>query len=68
MTDHSTLTGYQLRFLPLAAGGRAYAFPCDANGQVDLDQLSERARNDYLFARGMIGWTVEAPAVQPDPS
>lgn len=67
MTDESTPTGYQLRFQPLSGLGRSYAFPCDAQGHVDLDGLSERARNDYLFARGVIGWAVDAPAVQPNP-
>lgn len=64
MTDDSTPTGYELRFQPLAGAGSGYAFPCDAHGRVDLDRLSERARNDYLFARGMVGWAVDAPAVQ----
>lgn len=68
MTDDSRPTRYELRFPPLAGGGDGYAFPCDAQGHVDLDRLSERARNDYLFARGMIGWTVDAPAVQPEPA
>lgn len=68
MTDESTPTRYQLRFPPLPGAVRGYAFPCDAEGHVDLDRLSERARNDYLFARGMIGWIVDAPAVQREPA
>lgn len=68
MTDDSTPTRYELRFPPLSGDGRGYAFPCDAQGHVDLDRLSEAARNDYLFARGMIGWAVDAPAVQPEPA
>ena len=49
MTD-PTMTQYELRYQSLV-DGRGYAFPCDPEGRVDLDQLSDRARNDYLFAR-----------------
>jgi len=57
--------GYVLRFQSLFDEGRAYAFPCDAQGQVDLDALSERARNNYLYARAVIGREVAMPAVEP---
>lgn len=56
---------FELRFDPLTQHGRAYAFPCDATGRVDLDALSERARNNYLFARTVIGREVAWPAVRP---
>jgi hypothetical protein len=57
---------HQLRFRSLCDEGRGYAFPCDAEGHVDLDALSERARSNYLYARVCMGraygWpTVEAP-------
>lgn len=57
---------FQLRFPSLAGGGGGggYAFPCDAHGQVDLDCLSEEARNNYLYARAMVGREVGAPAVE----
>lgn len=32
----------------------AFAFPCDVQGQVDLDLLDERGRNDYFFARAVM--------------
>ena len=54
---------FQLRFQSLFDPGRGYAFPCDAQGHVDLDKLSERARNNYLYARAMIGREVGTPAV-----
>lgn len=54
---------FQLRFQSLFDPGRGYAFPCDAQGHVDLDKLSERARNNYLYARAMIGREVATPAV-----
>jgi len=56
---------YVLRFQSLFNEGRAFAFPCDAKGQVDLDALSERARNNYLYARAVIGREVAMPAVEP---
>jgi len=40
---------YELRFRSLFDDGRALAFPCDANGHVDLDALSEQARSNYLY-------------------
>ncbi|MGE4243160.1 hypothetical protein [Ramlibacter sp.] len=59
-----TTAEYQLRFRSLFDAGRGYAFPCDAGGQVDLDHLSERARNNYFFARAMVGRELAVPAVE----
>jgi hypothetical protein len=56
---------FQLRFQSLFDPGRGFAFPCDAEGHVDMDALSERARNNYLYARAMIGREVATPAVCP---
>jgi len=56
---------YELRFRSLFVEGRAYAFPCDHAGRVDLDALSERARNNYFYARSVIGREVSMPSVQP---
>ena len=55
---------YELRFQFLCDKGRAYAFPCDKEGHVDLDALSERARNNYFFARSVVGRDVATPVVQ----
>ncbi len=55
---------YELRFQSLFHEGRAFAFPCDATGRVDLDTLSDRARNNYLFARAVVGRDVDVPRVQ----
>lgn len=55
--------GFELRFDPLGKSGRALSFPCDAQGKVDLNALSERARCDYLFARALIGRSFGLPAV-----
>ena len=57
--------GYELRFQSLFDEGRAYAFPCDALGRVDMDALSDRARQNYLYARAVVGREVAVPAVRP---
>ncbi len=53
-----------LCFRSLFDSGRGYAFPCDDSGRVDLDGLSERARNNYFFARAMVGRELSEPAVE----
>jgi hypothetical protein len=56
-------TQYELRFQSLFTEGRALAFPCDSGGHVHLDSLSDRARNNYLYARAVVGREFAAPAV-----
>lgn len=60
-----TAARFEIRFQSLFQQGRALAFPCDPTGQVDLDAMTETARNNYLFARGMIGREYAVPFVQP---
>jgi hypothetical protein len=55
----------ELRFQSLFDVGPSYAFPCDANGHVDIDALSSRARENYLYARALIGRELAYPAVLP---
>lgn len=62
--NQSLTTQFELRFQSLFDPGRGYAFPCDHVGLVDLDQLSDRARNNYLYARAMVGRELEFPAVR----
>lgn len=59
---------FQLRFPSLFASGRGYAFPCDPEGRVDLDRLSEHARMNYLYARAMVGRELGAPAIERCPA
>lgn len=59
---------HELRFQSLFDEGRALAFPCNAQGQVDLDALSERARRNYFFARGLVGRDFAFPSVRPAPA
>jgi hypothetical protein len=56
---------FRLCFRSLFDSGRGYAFPCDSHGCVDLNALSEQARNNYLYARAMVGRELSQPAVEP---
>ena len=62
--NESRSDAFQLCFRSLFHSGRGYAFPCDPTGQVDLDRMSERARNNYFYARAMIGKELAMPAVE----
>lgn len=53
-----------LRFRSLFQQGRGFSFPCDPAGRVDLDGLSDRARNNYLYCRAMVGRELELPTVE----
>ncbi len=55
---------FQIWFASLFREGRALTFPCDALGNVELDQLSERGRNNYFFARAQVGHEFAAPSVR----
>ena len=57
-------TLYEIRYTSLFNEGRALAFPCDAAGHVELDALSDRARDNYLYARAVVGREYAAPAVR----
>lgn len=54
---------YELRFQSLFSEGRALAFPCDATGHVYLDALSDRAMENYLYARAVVGREYATPLV-----
>jgi hypothetical protein len=54
---------FELRFRSLFQDGRALAFACDADGRIDLDRLSERARQSYLYARALVGRDFAQPEV-----
>ncbi|HSW18945.1 MAG TPA: hypothetical protein VLJ86_17125 [Ramlibacter sp.] len=55
---------FELRFPSLSGTGRALSFPCDASGSVQMDSLSERALNNYLLARALMGREYGWPSVQ----
>lgn len=55
---------HEIRFQSLFNEGRALAFPCDAEGRVQLDALSSRARDNYLYARAVVGREYAHPCVR----
>jgi len=63
MKESSPAAAFRLCFRSLF-DGRGFAFPCDAQGNVDLDGLSDEARNNYLYARAMVGRELALPAVE----
>ncbi|AKJ28223.1 hypothetical protein [Caldimonas brevitalea] len=63
LTAHTELPQFELRFRSLFHHGRGLAFPCDEAGRVHLDSLSDRARNNYFYARAVIGREFAVPAV-----
>jgi len=67
-TSHTSLQAFaefELRFRSLFEEGRGYSFPCDEAGRVDIDALSDSARNNYFFAHTVIGRDFAMPAVLP---
>jgi hypothetical protein len=63
--DQAATDGFELRFRSLFDSGRALVFACDAQGRIDLDRLSERARERYLYARALVGRDFATPEVLP---
>jgi hypothetical protein len=65
-SSHSSAaqSAFELRFPSLSGTGRALSFPCDASGSVHMDSLSERALNNYLLARALMGRDYGWPSVQ----
>jgi hypothetical protein len=58
---------YEIRFQSLFHEGRALSFPCDEQGHVPLDELSDAARDNYLYARAVVGREYATPKVSPAP-
>jgi hypothetical protein len=57
-------TRFLLRFQSLFDSGRGFAFPCDPQGHVDLNRLSEKGRINYLYARAMVGRELALPEIE----
>jgi len=55
---------YEVRFESLFHAGRGLTFPCDAEGHVALQRLSERARASYQRAQEQVGIEYATPAVR----
>jgi hypothetical protein len=66
MNAHDALDArgsFQLRFRSLFHEGRGLAFDCDPDGRIELDRLSDRARQSYLYARALVGRDFAQPEV-----
>jgi len=67
MNHSSTFAGrearYELRFINLFNRGRGYAFPCDVEGHVEIDDLSVRGRSNYFYARVVVGNELSVPTI-----
>ena len=63
-TDHrqAAVTHYLL-FSGLFPAVHSLVFPCDQQGHVDMDEMSDRARENYLFARTVVGRDYDVPVV-----
>ena len=61
--DRDLAPPFLLRFASLFQPGRALSFPCDAAGQVDMDTLCDRVRDNYLYARAVVGREFATPEV-----
>jgi len=55
---------HEIRFQSLFRE-RGLCFPCDERGHVELDALSDRARENYLYARAVVGVEFSHPQVCP---
>lgn len=67
MTTHIDLPAdarYELLFQSLYQSGRALAFPCDAQGNVALDTLSDKVRQNYFDALAAVGRAYAMPVVR----
>jgi hypothetical protein len=57
-----------LRYGDLSNEGRGYVFPCDGGGHVDIDELNFRSRQNYFYARMVVGKEFALPVVGIAPS
>ena len=55
-------SAYEIRFKPLFREP-GLCFPCDESGKVELDALSDRARENYLYARAVVGVEFAYPQI-----
>jgi hypothetical protein len=56
---------FELRYHSMSPHRCGYAFPCDADGRVNIDDLSDQARENYLYARAMVGFDLQHPQIVP---
>jgi hypothetical protein len=54
---------FEIRYRSLCKDGSWLAFPCDCAGHVDIDALTSRAKENYLYARAMVGRDYAHPLI-----
>jgi len=64
MEQHTSHAEFEVRFESLSCERSSLSFPCDGDGRLDLDHASERLRNNYLFARALVGRDFARPTVR----
>lgn len=57
-----TTSRYELVFSALHRGSD-FSFPCSAQGEVDMNALSDAARHNYLLARALVGSEFSVPRI-----
>jgi len=57
---------YTLFFRSILLAGRGYAFPCNAEGRVELQAMSTRLRQNYLYAKARVGLELLSPVIEVD--
>ena len=60
---HPPASTHYLLFGGLFPTVRSLLFPCDPGGRVEMDEMSDRARDNYLFARTVVGRDYRVPVV-----
>jgi hypothetical protein len=63
LSSVSSPSAFELRFRSLSLSEPGFAFPCDADGHVPIDDLSDRLRNNYFYARAVVGSELSWPVV-----
>ena len=62
-TPVASSSPFEVWFASLFNEGRGLVFPCDEDGHVQIDALSDRGRSNYFFARAMLGREYAMPQV-----
>jgi len=63
-TDHRQAAAtHYLFFSGLFPAVHSLAFPCDPEGHVNMDEMSDHARENYLFARTVVGCDYDVPVI-----
>jgi hypothetical protein len=64
MASPSNSCEHQLLYASLLPQGRGVSIPCDAQGKVHMDELSEHLKNAYLGARALVGREYALPIME----